>query len=144
MDKLTPELRSENMSRIRSKHSVPERVVRSLVHSMGYRFRLHSKHLPGQPDLTFPGRRCVIFVHGCFWHQHKGCREGRLPGSRTDYWSPKLNGNVLRDRKRAAQLRRLGWRVMIVWECQIENPHLPSRIRRFLGKPGVHGGDDPA
>jgi DNA mismatch endonuclease (patch repair protein) len=91
MDKLDAQRRSENMRRIRSKNTKPEVVLRSLLHRAGYRFRLHRRDLPGKPDIVFPGRRKVIFVHGYFWHQHPGCREGRLPGMRQDYWRPKMD-----------------------------------------------------
>jgi len=97
MDKLTAERRSANMRAIRSKGTKPEMRVRRLIHTLGYRYRLHRKDLPGKPDLVFPGRRCVIFVHGCFWHQHAGCREGRPPRSNSGYWTPKLSRTVERD-----------------------------------------------
>lgn len=121
MDKLDAQRRSENMRQIRSKNTKPEVLLRSLLHKAGYRFRLHRKELPGKPDIVFPGRRKTIFVHGCFWHQHPGCREGRLPGTRQDYWKPKLERNVERDAAAIQQLRKLGWQVLTVWECEIEN-----------------------
>ncbi len=135
MDNLSPERRSANMRQIRSKNSGPEIVLRSLVHRLGYRFRLHRKDLPGKPDLVFPGRRKVIFVHGCFWHQHKGCGEGRLPGTRREYWAPKLARNQERDALSQAALKSLGWGILTLWECELEvGPAVISRvIRRFLG-----------
>jgi DNA mismatch endonuclease (patch repair protein) len=133
MDKLDAQRRSKNMRQIRSKNTKPEVLLRSLLHKAGYRFRLHRKDLPGKPDIVFPGRRKVIFVHGCFWHQHPGCREGRLPGTRPDYWRPKLERNVERDTAAIEQLRELGWKVLTVWECEISKPELvKDRVRVFL------------
>jgi DNA mismatch endonuclease (patch repair protein) len=133
MDKLTVSERSVVMSRVRSKDSKPEMVVRSLVHRMGFRFRLHSNRLQGCPDLVFSGRRKIIFVHGCFWHGHH-CRAGRnRPTSRKDYWDAKLERNVERDRLNLAQLRREGWSVLAVWECQTrERDRLARRLKAFL------------
>ena len=107
MDKLTPERRSENMRRIKSKGMKPELAVRKIVHGMGYRYRLHRKDLPGKPDLVFGPARKAIFVHGCFWHQHTECREGRPPGSNTGYWGPKLARNIERDAGNLARLTEL-------------------------------------
>jgi len=132
-DSLSPERRSENMRRIRSKDTSPELVVRKLLHGLGYRYRLHKKDLPGKPDIVFPLRRCIVFVHGCFWHGHKGCRESRMPGTNREYWVTKLEKNYSRDRKHLRALRRLGWRVMVVWECQTENLNkLTPKLCRFL------------
>lgn len=143
MDKLDAQRRSQNMSQIRSKNTKPEVLLRSLLHRAGYRFRLHRKDLPGKPDIVFPGRRKVILVHGCFWHQHLGCREGRIPGTRQDYWRPKLKRNVERDAAAVEQLRTLGWDVMTVWECEIKNAEpVKDRLRAFLKseqKPPAHG-----
>ena len=126
------------MSRIRAANTTPELAVRRLVHSAGYRYRLHVSHLPGKPDLVFPGRRAVIFVHGCFWHLHRHCKEGRVPSSNQDYWLPKLARNVARDRKNALALNGDGWRVMEIWECQIhKDPDLMKRIAAFLDYPFV-------
>ncbi len=110
--------RSENMSRIRSKDTKPELTVRRLLHALGYRYRLHRKDLPGKPDIVFPSRRKVIFIHGCFWHAH-GCRVSHRPKSNGAYWSPKLQGNVNRDEKALAQLRSLAWEAEVVWECEV-------------------------
>src|SRR5690606_29651257 len=96
-DRLTPEARSRNMAAIKSKGMKPELAVRKLLHQLGYRFRLHRHDLPGRPDIVFPGRRAIVQVHGCFWHQHPGCRHARIPGSRQDYWGPKLKRTVERD-----------------------------------------------
>ncbi|HLY23518.1 MAG TPA: DNA mismatch endonuclease Vsr [bacterium] len=135
MDKIPPARRSANMRAIKSKNMVPEMEVRSLVHRMGYRYRLHAKELPGKPDLVFPRLRKIIFVHGCFWHKHKAstCRIARIPKSNVAYWLPKLERNRLRDNKACSVLRRHGWEVLIVWECQI-NRHqgLANRVERFL------------
>lgn len=135
VDKLTPEKRSANMGRIRSKDTKPEIAVRRLVHAMGYRFRLHRKDLPGKPDLVFPGRRAVIFVHGCFWHQHsaEACLDGRKPKSNTGYWSEKLERNVRRDAVARESLIQAGWTVLTVWECEIrDTARLRERIGEFL------------
>jgi DNA mismatch endonuclease (patch repair protein) len=122
------------MRRIRSADTRPEMVVRRLVHGMGFRYRLHVKTLPGKPDLVFAGRRCVIEVRGCFWHLHEGCREGRIPESRKEYWGPKLERNRARDRANVRELKELGWRVLVIWECEVGGVlKLESRIRRFLG-----------
>lgn len=126
--------RSFNMSRIRSGDTRPERIVRSLVHQMGYRFRLHRRDLPGTPDLVFPARRKIIFVHGCFWHMHR-CRWGRVvPKTNCEFWQQKRMGNTQRDRRNYRELRRMGWDIMIVWECwtrDVEHKLLP-RLQEFL------------
>jgi DNA mismatch endonuclease, patch repair protein len=132
-DRLTPERRSENMRRIRSQNTSPEMAVRKLLHGHGYRYRLHVRDLPGKPDLVFPARRCVLMIHGCFWHGHKGCRESRMPKTNQEYWVPKLEKNYARDRGHLRALRRLGWRVMVVWECQVEKlSWIESKLIRFL------------
>jgi DNA mismatch endonuclease (patch repair protein) len=135
MDTLTPSQRSERMSRVRGTGSVAERRVRSLVHAMGYRFRLHGAKLPGRPDLVLASRRKVIFVHGCFWHRHPdpNCRLARLPKSRQDFWIPKLTGNRERDLRNEAALEDLGWRVLTIWECQLrDEASVKNEIRTFL------------
>lgn len=136
MDKLTKEARSENMRRIKSKGMKPELMVRSLVHKMGYRFRLHRKDLPGKPDLVFGPKKKVIFVHGCFWHGHGiGCPDARQPKSNQTYWSPKLLRNKERDASHVAALEQGGWKVLTLWECELkEQDKVRERIRRFLGK----------
>ena len=131
-DWLTPEQRRRVMQAVKSKDTGPEMAVRRLVHGMGYRYRLHKKGLPGRPDLVFGGRQKVIFVHGCFWHAHT-CRSGRPPTSRQDYWLPKLKRNKERDAENEAKLKELGWRVLVVWECQIKDtPALIDMIKSFL------------
>lgn len=134
MDKLTAERRSENMSRIRSRHTSPEMVVRRLVHGMGFRYRLHVLSLPGRPDLVLPRLRKIIEVRGCFWHQHPGCIDSHIPKSRVDYWRPKLSGNQKRDKENERKLRRMGWKLCLVWECETKDPRrLEKRLARFLG-----------
>jgi DNA mismatch endonuclease (patch repair protein) len=137
LDKLSQQRRSDNMRQIRSKDTRPELALRRLVHGMGYRFRLHRKDLPGRPDLVFSGRKKVVFLHGCFWHQHKGCREGRLPSTRREYWEPKLARNQERDAMAHAALKSLGWGVLTLWECELaRNPAaISGELRRFLGAP---------
>jgi DNA mismatch endonuclease, patch repair protein len=121
------------MSRIRGGDTKPELIVRRLVHGLGYRYRLHVGKLPGRPDLVFSARRKVIFVHGCFWHQHE-CKRGARPAANREFWTTKLARNRERDAAAVQALKALGWRVMIVWECQIrDNQALTRRIVRFLG-----------
>lgn len=132
-DKLSPGRRSENMRRIPSKDTKPEMLVRRLLHARGYRYKLHVPDLPGRPDLVFPKLRKVILVHGCFWHLHKACEEGRIPNSRREYWEPKLLRNVDRDRKHLVSLRRLGWKSLVVWECEMkDSERTGKRLIRFL------------
>ena len=134
-DTVTAKRRSEIMANIRSKGMKPEMLVRRLVHSMGYRYRLHQKDLPGKPDLVFRGCRKAIFVHGCFWHQHadRSCRIARAPQSNTDYWLPKLARNVERDVEHQAKLQELSWDVLIIWECETkEYDTLNQKISHFL------------
>lgn len=124
---------NERMARIRKVDTQPEMVVRRAVHALGYRYRLHRRDLPGTPDLVFPRLHKIIFVHGCFWHRHN-CRDGRkLPSSRPEYWGPKLARNVERHIRDTAKLRKLGWRILVVWECELGNRAvLESAIRTFL------------
>jgi DNA mismatch endonuclease (patch repair protein) len=132
MDILTPGARSARMALIRSKDSKFELRVRSALHKLGYRYRKHDQQLPGKPDLVFPSRRKVIFLHGCFWHGHR-CRLGRMPKTRSDYWLPKISGNISRHSKNIKALRQLGWSTLTVWECQLKQfDVLLARIERFL------------
>ena len=125
--------RGENMRRIRSRDTKPEITVRRTLHRMGYRYRLHRANLPGKPDLVFPSRRKVIFVHGCFWHSH-ACKLAHVPASNTQYWGPKLEGNRRRDAAHAAALRKLGWKCLVIWECEVrDTAKLRVRAGRFLG-----------
>ncbi|MBI3608339.1 MAG: DNA mismatch endonuclease Vsr [Nitrospirae bacterium] len=131
-DPLTRAERSDRMSRIRNADTKPEMIVRRLIHGMGYRYRLHSKALPGNPDLVFASRNKVIFVHGCFWHQH-GCRQYRMPKTRRSFWEPKLARNKKRDATVRRKLNRLGWDYLTVWECQLKRTEsLQKRVVRFL------------
>lgn len=134
-DKLTPVRRSANMAAIRSKDTSPELIVRRLVTALGHRYRLHRKDLPGKPDIVFGPKRKVIFVHGCFWHQHAraSCLDGRRPKSNTGYWTPKLLRNVARDRDHRAALRKQGWHVLVVWECEAKDlARLSAKLAKFL------------
>ena len=134
-DTLSKRARSERMSLVRGKNTKVELTVRSLVHKLGYRYGLHAGDIPGRPDLVFRSRRKVIFIHGCFWHNHShaSCKIARLPKSNSDYWADKLRRNVERDAVRRAELRRLGWKVLVIWECQAKSieKHM-QRIERFL------------
>jgi DNA mismatch endonuclease, patch repair protein len=132
VDVLTPKQRSFNMSRIRGKDTSPEMVVRSLLHSLGYRYRLHVRTLPGCPDIVLPKHHALIFVHGCFWHMHK-CRYGRVvPKTNAEFWQKKRLGNVERDRRHIRELRKLDWKVVTVWECQTKNVEgLKRKMLRF-------------
>lgn len=135
MDTLTPSDRSLRMARVKSKGTKPEMVVRRLLFSMGYRYRLHDRSLPGSPDIIFRGRKKVIFVHGCFWHRHDGCPLARLPKSRLDFWIPKLEGNRERDTRTLHQLNSLGWDVLVIWECKLKDLNLLEKILNgFLGR----------
>ena len=132
-DVFTKSKRSEVMSRIKGRNTKPELAVRSLLHRMGYRFQLHRADLPGKPDIVLPRYKTVIFVHGCFWHRHKECRFAYTPKSRTDFWLKKLESNVVRDQLVKADLERLGWRVITVWECELrESDQLAGRMDAFL------------
>lgn len=123
------------MSRVKSRNTSAEKQVRSLIHRMGFRFRLHVGDLPGEPDIVLPGRGKVVFVHGCFWHQHRGCRRSQRPSTNTEFWNAKLDGNTVRDARVQRQLRRLGWSVMVVWECELKDrDRLRRRIAHFLGE----------
>lgn len=127
---------SERMSRIRSKDTLPELQVRQVLHKLGYRYRLHLTGLPGSPDIVFKGRRKVIFVHGCFWHQHEGCKVSHIPKSNSLFWQEKLERNRKRDTANQQALIGLGWEVMVVWECELADAYgLARRMQSFLGAP---------
>jgi DNA mismatch endonuclease (patch repair protein) len=133
MDRYTREQRSSAMSKVRSRDTRPELVVRRVLHRHGLRFRLHRRDLPGTPDLVLPKFRTVIQVHGCFWHQHPNCRRAAPPSSNVDFWRQKLERNIARDAEVRAHLEQLGWRVLVIWECETrEQPLLLERILRFL------------
>ena len=133
MDTLSKAERSWNMAKIRGKDTGPERAVRSLLHRAGYRFRLHVKDLPGKPDIVLPKYHAVIFVHGCFWHRHRNCKMASIPKTHRKFWADKFARNVANDRKHLRQLRRLGWKVLVVWECQLQHPdNVLARLRKTL------------
>ena len=136
LETMEPEIdprRSALMSRIRSSNTRPEIAVRRLLHALGYRFRLHRRDLPGKPDIVLPRHRLALFVHGCFWHQHPGCRLASKPKTRQDYWTPKLAGNVQRDQLAQEALAAMGWRVEVIWECDARKPaELERRVLEAL------------
>ena len=120
------------MRGVKSKNTKPEVLVRSLLHSMGYRFRLHRRDLPGKPDICLPKYKTVIQVHGCFWHQHNGCKEGRIPESNKEFWENKFNKNIERDNKNIKALKELGWNVLVLWECETKDPSiLEKRLKEI-------------
>lgn len=142
MDTLTEEQRSERMSRVRAKNTGPERVVRRVLTAMGYRYRLQRRDLPGRPDIVLVAQRVAIFVHGCFWHRHACFNGRRLPKSRVAFWRGKLEGNARRDARNRRLIRKLGWAMLVIWECQTTKPGVvEARIRRFLAR--VAGGSAP-
>lgn len=133
MDKLTPEHRSWNMSRIKSGNTKPELIVRSILHRMGFRFRLHRKDLPGKPDIVLPKYKTVIFVHGCFWHRHEGCKYAYTPKSRVDFWEAKFKANMKRDIEVKKQLDELNWHFFVIWECELSNiDTLNRQIQKYF------------
>lgn len=133
MDSVTKQKRSDIMRRVRSKNTGPEMIVRRLLHALGYRYRLHVTGLPGKPDLVFPSKKKIIFVNGCFWHGHLGCTKGQLPKSRLVFWEQKIAGNILRDCKNLEALQKEGWRVLIVWQCELKHIKLVTEnMVRFL------------
>jgi DNA mismatch endonuclease (patch repair protein) len=135
MDRLSPEHRSWNMSRIKSRDTSPELKVRSLLHGMGYRFRLHRKDLPGKPDIVLPKYRTVIFVHGCFWHRHIDCKYAYTPKSNIEFWENKFAANIQRDVRSKRLLQERGWSVIVIWECQVNKQEsLGSYLKNCLKK----------
>jgi DNA mismatch endonuclease (patch repair protein) len=142
-DIMSPAKRSALMARIRGRNTGPETAVRRLLHAMGYRFRLHARDLPGRPDIVFRSRRILLFVHGCFWHRHD-CGLAYTPKTRRDFWQRKFDGNVRRDRWTRDELETAGWRVIIVWECQLDDPTaLADRLAKELGPVGGHVRERP-
>lgn len=136
-DVFPPEKRSAVMARIKGRDTGPERVVRSLLHRAGYRFRVQRRDLPGRPDIVLPGRRAVVLVHGCFWHGHPGCRFAVRPKTRTEFWGRKIDATRERDARVELELGERGWRVMTVWECELRDTGaLLARLRLALGEPG--------
>lgn len=135
-----PDARRRIMRANKGKDTKPELTMRSLLHRLGYRYRLHPKGIPGRPDIAFPGRRKAIFVHGCFWHAHDGCPQANVPKTRTGYWLPKMVANKERDKRKEAELVALGWEVATVWECELTRPgEALSRVAAFLGPPKASG-----
>lgn len=134
-DTVNPEKRSEIMSRVRSRDTGPELVVRRIAHRLGFRYRLHRRDLPGCPDIVFPRYRSVVFVHGCFWHRHPNCKYASSPKTRVEYWQNKFHSNVVRDARNETLLRNLGWRVMVIWECETkDHERVAERISSYLRK----------
>ena len=132
-DKLSKARRSANMRAVRSQDTRPEICVRQVAHALGYRFRLHRSELPGKPDVAFIKKRKAIFVHGCFWHQHKGCKRASMPQSNVSFWSTKLARNVARDADQLRSLKAVGWTALVVWECETKDKlKLAKRLSRFL------------
>lgn len=131
-DILDPSVRSRVMARIRGKHTRPELLVRRFLWANGFRYRLHVRTLPGTPDIVLPAYRTVIFVHGCFWHGHPGCKDNRMPQTNAAFWEKKLHNNVARDAVQVAALQRLGWQVLTVWECELATRHRAARLVALL------------
>ncbi|MGB0414364.1 MAG: very short patch repair endonuclease [Coraliomargarita sp.] len=141
MDTVSEAQRAYNMSRIRSKDTKPELIVRSMLHRLGYRFTVNgpkNKQLPGKPDIVLPKYKTVIFVHGCFWHGHEGCKDFRYPKTRTHWWKAKIDGNVTRDKKRIKELKAMGWQVSVIWACELKNLDKLAELEQRL--PGLIGG----
>lgn len=135
VDTLSEAQRSYNMSRIRSKNTKPEVDVRSILHRLGYRFTVNgpkNTHLPGKPDIVLPKYNTVIFVHGCFWHGHKYCKDFRIPKTRTTWWTEKIEGNVRRDQRAQKALRELGWKVVVVWGCELKTATAKANLEAKL------------
>lgn len=132
-DKLSTEERSILMGKVRSKNTKPEIAVRKLIHAKGYRFRLHRRDIPGSPDLVFPSLKKVIFVHGCFWHRHTGCKMATTPNTRREFWNQKFASNIKRDQRNFEELAKMGWKFLIIWECEIKDfSSLTSKAMGFL------------
>ncbi len=132
MDKLDPQQRSANMARIRGKDTAPEMKVRRVAHRMGLRYRLHRKDLPGRPDLVFPRHRLVVFVHGCFWHRHQDCPRASMPATRRDFWEAKFEATLARDARQIALLEAAGWRVLVLWECELSEEAVTTALTRAV------------
>ncbi|MBQ8479432.1 MAG: DNA mismatch endonuclease Vsr [Akkermansia sp.] len=133
MDRHTPEQRRRNMSAVKGKDTKPELLVRKWLHAAGYRFRLHVKDLPGKPDIVLPKYKTVIFVNGCFWHQHQDCQHAKLPETNKQFWEDKLRKNVERDERNYQELKGMGWNVWLIWECEVKNiVNHPNHMRNKL------------
>lgn len=136
-DRLSPEERSRNMARVHGRDTLPEIVVRKTLHGMGYRFRLHRKDLPGKPDVVLPKHHVAVFVHGCFWHRHPGCKRTTTPATNVEFWAKKFADNVARDAAQIDALRDRGWRVLVVWECETKDRFsLSATLKQFLEQGG--------
>lgn len=131
IDVVDKKTRSRMMAGIRGKDTLPEITVRKFLHSKGFRYRLHVKTLPGKPDLVFPKYHLALFIHGCFWHRHKGCRYATTPASNPEFWQKKFDDNVRRDKEVLRQLKRAGWRVLVIWECEINETELDALLHRI-------------
>ena len=132
-DHLTVEARSRNMAQVKDRNTKPEMLVRRLLHGMGYRFRLHRKDLPGKPDIVLPKHRKIIFINGCFWHGHPGCKRATRPANNREFWDNKIDGNITRDARNTEALTAAGWEVLIVWECQIrDQEQLKKLLSSFI------------
>jgi|SRR5690554_5740002 len=137
-DKVSPTKRSSIMRSVKSKDTTPELITRRLLHRLGYRYQIHTKDLPGHPDLVFPARKKVIFVHGCYWHRHLNCSRASTPASNTEYWSQKFRQNQERDQKNYRLLQADGWRILVVWECETKDlDALQNKLTTFLGPPKI-------
>lgn len=141
IDKVVPQVRSRMMASVKSRNTQPERAVRSWLHRNGFRFRTHRRNLPGVPDIVMPGRRIAIFVHGCFWHRHARCKNASFPASNVEFWRAKFDANVSRDKAVRSQLRKAGWTVFTVWECQTESLEALNAKMRSLFK--LDAGEGP-
>lgn len=132
-DSLSKTKRSALMSRVKGKDTMPEKITRSIIHKLGFRFRLHKRDLPGKPDIVLPRHNAIIFVHGCFWHQHPNCTRAKRPSTRREFWDAKLDRNIQRDIQNVKKLEELGWKVMVIWECETgDQSQLASTISHFL------------
>lgn len=132
VDQFTRKQRSRVMARVKNKNTKPEKRIRSMLHRMGYRFRLHRRDLPGAPDIVLPRHKKVVFVHGCFWHSHQ-CPRGKRPATRKEFWNAKLDANQERDRANREALERIGWQVHVVWECQLKDPDVvQKKLQQFM------------
>ena len=126
------ETRSYNMSQIKGKNTKPEMLVRKFLHAQGFRYKLHDKTLPGKPDLVLPKYKTVIFIHGCFWHGHKGCKYYVVPKTRTDWWLQKINGNIANDEKAVKALKKDGWKIITIWECELKRDKLENTLKKVI------------
>ncbi|UZB04358.1 very short patch repair endonuclease [Xanthomonas citri pv. fuscans] len=140
VDLVSPADRSRMMAGIQGKNTKPELIVRRMLFASGYRFRLHRRDLPGAPDIVMSGRKVAVFVHGCFWHMHEGCRFAKMPATRTEFWKTKLEANVARDRRAVENLRALGWRVLCVWECSTRDTEAAAGLQAAMSS-WIEGGE---